>query len=60
MDAKLPPPDPNESLSAVPPGLELAEPLMCFPLGPPSAAAERLASSILEYRPGALFVFDTR
>jgi hypothetical protein len=32
---------------------------MCFPLGTPDAAAERLASAILEYRPGALFVFAT-
>jgi hypothetical protein len=59
MDAKLPPPDPNERLSS-PPGLELSEPLMCFPLGPPSAATERIAGAILAYRPGALFVFDTR
>ena len=60
MDAKLPPPDPNERLSAGPPDLELAEPLMCFPLGPPSDAAARIAGAILAYRPGALFVFDTR
>ena len=33
---------------------------MCFPLGPPSPEAERLAGAILEYRPGALLVFDTR
>jgi hypothetical protein len=58
MDMKLPPPDPNEQLAG-PPGLELSEPLMCFPLGPPSAAAERTAGAILAYRPGALFVFDT-
>ena len=58
MDAKLPPPDPYESPG--PPGLELAEPLMCFPLGPPTDAAERTAGAILTYRPGALFVFDTR
>jgi hypothetical protein len=58
MDARLPPPDPNEG-SSVPPGLELAEPAMCFPLGPPSRSAEQLASAILEHRPGALFVFDT-
>jgi hypothetical protein len=60
MDARLPPPDPNEDGSATPPGLKLADPTMCFPLGPPSASAERLAGAILEYRPGALFVFDTR
>ena len=40
--------------------LELAEPVMCFPLGPPSPDAERLAAAILESRAGALFVFDTR
>lgn len=57
MDAQLPPPDPNEALSA---GLEPAEPLMCFPLGPPSDTAERIAGAILAFRPGALFVFDTR
>lgn len=56
---ELPPPDPNENLST-PPGLDLADPMMCFPLGSPGAAAERLAGAILEYRPGALFVFDTR
>ncbi len=42
MDAQLPPPDPNEALSA---GLE---------------TAERIAGAILAFRPGALFVFDTR
>jgi hypothetical protein len=60
MAAQLPPPDPNEGLSTADPGLELSEPLMCFPLGPPSDAAERIAGAILAYRPGALFVFDTR
>jgi len=59
MDPRLPPPDPNE-LAAAPPGLELAEPVMWFPLGPPGSSAERLAGTILEYRPGALVVFDTR
>jgi hypothetical protein len=33
---------------------------MCFPLGPPTDAAERIAGAILAFRPGALFVFDTR
>ncbi len=60
MSPKLPPPDPHEDLSAGPPGFELAEPLMYFPLGRPSDAAERIAGAILAYRPGALFVFDTR
>ncbi len=57
MDAQVPQPDTNEALSA---GLELPEPLMCFPLGPPSDTAERIAGAILAFRPGALFVFDTR
>jgi hypothetical protein len=60
MEPKLPPPDPNEGLTATPPGLDLAAPTVCFPLGSPSPAAARLAGIILEYRPGALFVFDTR
>lgn len=59
MDAQLPPADPNEGLPG-PPGFELAKPLMCFPLGPPSDTAERIAGAILAFRPGALFVFDTR
>ena len=58
MNPQLPPPDPNESVEA--PGLELSEPTMWFPNGPPTAEAERLASLILEHRPGALLVFDTR
>ena len=60
MHPQLPPPDPNEDLGATPPGLELQAPTMCFPLGQPSERAERLANVILEYRPGALLVFDTR
>jgi hypothetical protein len=60
MDVRLPPPDPNEDVGATPPGLQLADPTMCFPLGPPTPGAEQLAGIILEYRPGALFVFDTR
>jgi len=59
MDPRLPPPDPNEVMTAAL-ALELAEPVMCFPLGPPSPDAERLAAAILESRAGALFVFDTR
>jgi hypothetical protein len=60
MNPQLPPPDPYERDGAVLPALELAEPAMWFPLGPPSEEAQRLASTILEYRPGALLVFDTR
>ena len=57
---QLPPPDPNEDLTGVPPGLELSEPVMWFLQGPPDDQAERLASVILRYRPGALLVNDTR
>ena len=60
MHPQLPPPDPNEHFGATPPRLELQAPAMCFPLGEPSERAEQLANVILEYRPGALFVFDTR
>jgi hypothetical protein len=60
MHPQLPPPDPNERDGATLPGLELAEPAMWFPLGAPSEAAQQLARTILEYRPGALLVFDTR
>ena len=60
MTFQLPPPDPYERDSAVLPGFELAEPAMWFPLGAPGEDAQRLAQTILEYRPGALLVFDTR
>jgi hypothetical protein len=56
MDFPLPPPDPYEHLAVAPP-LKLAAPTMCFPLGPPDEETERLASSLLDHRPGALFVF---
>jgi hypothetical protein len=59
MNPKLPPPDPNE-VAGDPPGLELAEPTMWFANGAPAPEAERLAKRILEHRPGALLVFDTR
>jgi len=57
MHAPIPPPDPNEGIGDTPPGLELAAPAMCFPLGPPSPADERLARAILALRPGALIVY---
>jgi hypothetical protein len=60
MHPKLPPPDPNEGAGADPPDLELAEPTVWFTHGSPSPTAERLAQRILEHRPGALLVFDTR
>ena len=59
MNPQLPPPDPNETTGDAP-RLELAEPTMWFPSGPPAPEAERLAKRILEHRPGALLVFDTR
>jgi hypothetical protein len=60
MTPKLPPPDPNEGAALDPPDLELADPTVWFPNGPPTPEAERLAEHILEHRPGALLVFDTR
>ena len=59
MNPQLPPPDPNE-VAGDAPGLELAEPTMWFPNGPPAPGAEQLAKRILEHRPGALLVFNTR
>lgn len=51
---QLPPPDPNETFE--PAGLELSEPAVVFLTGPPSAEEDRLASAILDRRPGALVV----
>jgi hypothetical protein len=51
---QLPPPDPNESHE--PPELELDSPMAVFLGGPPSAAADRLADRLLDWRPGALLV----
>jgi hypothetical protein len=51
---RLPPPDPNEY--AEPPGLELSSPAAIFLTGPPSAAADRLSSAVLDWRPGALVI----
>jgi hypothetical protein len=50
----LPPPDPYESHE--PTALELDSPTAVFLSGPPSAAADRLAERVLEWRPGALLV----
>jgi hypothetical protein len=55
----LPPPDPYERIGEPPGDLELAEPAVWFPLGPPTLAAQGLADEILQARPGALVVFDT-
>ena len=51
---RLPPPDPNEPQE--PPGLELDAPAAIFLTGPPSPAADRLSSAVLDWRPGALVV----
>jgi len=40
--------------------LELAEPTVWFATGPPTPEAQRLAQLMLERRPGALLVYDTR
>jgi hypothetical protein len=50
----LPPPDPNEFHE--PQGLELDEPAAIFLAGRPSPEADRLSSSVLKWRPGALVV----
>ena len=60
MDPQLPPPDPDEGEGVMLPGLELAEPAVFFPLGPPDDEAVRFAETILRCRPGALIVFDAR
>jgi len=52
--AQLPPPDPNEAFE--PTGLELSEPAVLFLTGPPSPEEDRVASAILDRRPGALVV----
>ena len=59
MNPQLPPPDPHEG-AADALSLELAEPTMWFPNGPPEPEAAQLAKRILEHRPGALLVFNTR
>lgn len=58
MHPELPPPDPHERGGETPLEIELAEPAMWFPLGAPSPDARRLAGKVLEFRPGALLVFD--
>jgi hypothetical protein len=52
--SRLPPPDPNEYNE--PPGLELSSPAAIFLGGPPSPEADRVASALLDWRPGALLV----
>ena len=51
----LPPPDPNEQFEP-----RMAGPIPAatavFPLGPPSAATNRMADRLLDMRPGLLIV----
>jgi hypothetical protein len=58
MHPNLPPPDPHERTEVL--DVELAEPAVWFPNGPPTPEAQRLAQLILVHRPGALLVFGTR
>jgi hypothetical protein len=51
---RLPPPDPYEP--SEPEGLELSAPAAVFLDGAPIPAADRVASAVLEWRPGALIV----
>jgi hypothetical protein len=60
MNPQLPPRDPHESAEALGLDLELAEPTVWFANGPPTPEAQRLAQLMLERRPGALLVYDTR
>jgi hypothetical protein len=59
MDAKLPPPDPNEFL-----GMQPAEdafipaPTAVFMMGRATPQADRFSDSFLDLRPGLLIVFD--
>jgi hypothetical protein len=60
MHPQIPPPDPNEAVDSDAPPLELAQPTMWFTNGSPTPEQQRLAQLVLEHRPGALLVFDTR
>jgi hypothetical protein len=50
----LPPPDPHESHE--PAGLELGAPAVLFLNGPSTPEMDRIASAMLDWRPGALVV----
>jgi hypothetical protein len=59
MDAKLPPPDPHETLGLQPAGdTRLQARTAVFVLGAPSPQADRASDAILELRPGLLLVID--
>ena len=57
MDAKLPPPDPNESLGMQPvDDTSMCAPTAVFLAGGPSAQADRVSDAVLDLRPGLLIV----
>jgi hypothetical protein len=57
MNAKLPPPDPFESLGMAPPDdYRLESPVAYYVAGPPTPVAKRVSDVILTVRPGALIV----
>lgn len=57
MNAKLPPPDPFESLGMAPPDdYRLEAPVVYYVGGPPTPSAKRVSDVILDVRPGALIV----
>jgi hypothetical protein len=59
MEAKLPPPDPHETLGLQPAGdTRLQAPTAVFVLGAPSPQTDRVADAMLELRPGLLLLFD--
>jgi hypothetical protein len=60
MKPKLPPPDPHESVGMGPTrNASFTHPVMVFVEGPPAVRDERIASAILDLRPGVLIVCAT-
>jgi hypothetical protein len=60
MSAKLPPPDPNESLGMQPDSdTVMPAPTAVFAMGRPSPQADRVSDAILDLRPGLLIVLDS-
>jgi hypothetical protein len=61
MNAKLPPPDPLESLGMAPPDdYRLEAPVAYYVTGPPTPAVRRVSDVFLNVRPGALIVVAPR
>jgi hypothetical protein len=57
MDARLPQPDPHESLGMEPAdGAPVAAPTAMFVMGRPGSEADRVSDAVLELRPGVLIV----